>query len=155
MEAGVVIRVLLVIATIVGVASPAAADETPSISTPATRLDLEGLVAIADALMIERAPSWSRCPDLYGVAVENWPGAADVWARLDYIFWREARCKPGAINRRSGTRGVMQLTRGNLRRYGISYADALDPATNIAAGYRLSREAVGYGWSPWRPWGMR
>jgi soluble lytic murein transglycosylase-like protein len=98
------------------------------------------------------APEGSRCPELYAVAVEHWPGAALHWPMLDLIFWRESRCNPSAINRRSGTRGLMQITRGNLRRLGVSYADALDPAVNIATGYRLCLQSMEYGRSCWRPW---
>lgn len=128
----------------------------PVVPAPATaqRVDLERLV-IDQAVMIEAPPEWSRCPELYQVAIENWPGARDVWAYLDLIFWREARCNPSAINRRSGTRGLMQITRGNLRRLGVSYADALDPATNIRTGYELAQEWVAVGRSPWRPWWLR
>jgi hypothetical protein len=90
------------------------------------------------------APPGSRCPDLYAVAVEHWPG-------LDKIFWRESRCRPTVVNR-WGCVGLMQICRINHARLGVTRADLQDAGTNIATGYQLCLEQTARGRSCWRPW---
>lgn len=119
----------------------------PSPTAPAQRLDIATLAANQDPV----APSWSRCPELYGVAIANWPDAVDVWATLDHVFWRESRCQPDVVNR-YGCVGLMQICRGNFRRMAVNRTLLQDAGTNIATGYRLCQEWVAVGRSCWRPW---
>lgn len=145
-------------ALVAGHASAAHAEAVPPPTAPAARVDLARVmaeqVAIANALVLERAPSWSHCPSLYGVALESWPGAAEDWARLDYIMWRESRCRPTVVNR-YGCVGLLQVCRGNHARLGLTRADLQDAATNIATGYTLCQESLQAGRSCWRPWWTR
>jgi soluble lytic murein transglycosylase-like protein len=97
------------------------------------------------------APVGSRCPELYAVAVEHWPGAALHWPVLDKIFWRESRCRPWVVNR-YGCVGLMQVCRLHHRRLGVTRADLQDPAVNIEAGYQLCLESMRRRRSCFSPW---
>lgn len=145
---------LLTIAiTVLGVSLPAAADGAPSPgggipvgaeTAAALRLDPPAAVA----------PDDSMCPDLYQVAVDNWPGAEEDWPILDHIFWRENRCGryPKFWVNRFGCVGIMQVCTGNFKRLGVNREVLKDFAVNIATGYRLCQEWVVRGRSCWRPW---
>jgi soluble lytic murein transglycosylase-like protein len=141
--------VVLVALAVVFVAAPAAAQVVPipvDGLAPAERLappEIETAVPVA--------PAGSRCPELYPIVVEHWPAAAVHWPLLDHIFWREARCRAGVVNR-VGCVGLMQICRGNHARLGVTRADLLDPVTNIETGYRLCAEQTSRGRSCWRPW---
>lgn len=118
--------------------------------TPATRIDLEHLVA-DNAIAQPVAPAWSQCPQLYAVALDNWPDAENDWPILDRVFFRESRCQPDVVNR-YGCVGVMQICTGNFRRMAVNRTVLQDAAVNIATGWRLCQEWVRIGRSCWRPW---
>lgn len=138
---GLLSALAVVVFAVVVFMAPAAADgPPPALPPPAARVELARIYAEQTV-----APEWSHCPELYQAAVDNWPAAADVWARLDFIFWREARCQPDVVNR-YGCVGLMQVCRINHARLGVTRADLQDPAVNIAVGYQLYLER---GWRPW------
>ena len=98
-----------------------------------------------------QAPPGSSCPAYYATAMAaGW--AAEEWAELDHIMWRESRCTPEAthVNRNGSVdRGLLQINsvhRGWLAERGVSLEDLADPATNLRAGRWL------YEQSGWRPW---
>jgi hypothetical protein len=115
--------------------------------TPAVRLSIPS--PAPEPVLV--APPGSRCPDLYAVAVEHWPGAVLHWPVLDKIFWRESRCRPQVVNR-WGCVGLMQICRINHARLGVTRYDLQDAGTNIAIGYQLCLEQTSRGRSCWRPW---
>jgi hypothetical protein len=130
-------------AAVADIAGPIPMDATAIM--PATRLDPPEPEPVLEA------PPGSRCPELYAVAVEHWPGAVLHWPVLDKIFWRESRCHPQVVNR-YGCVGLMQICRINHARLGVTRSDLQEAGTNIEIGYQLCLEQQQRGRSCWRPW---
>ena len=105
------------------------------------------------------APAGSKCPQHYAAAMAaGW--SPEHWQRLDYIMWRESRCKPTAYNGRGrdNSFGLMQLNMKAHKSWvgpfvGWDFSVLYDPQTNLAFGkalYDRARQMYGCGWQPWR-----
>jgi hypothetical protein len=108
------------------------------------------------AVLVNRTPATVEpvpgdCDSFHDVAVAAGWDEQD-WPTVEYILHRESHCLPWAVNRRSGSTGLMQVMPSNLRRLGYTRADALDAATNLAIGHELCQEWVDVGRSCYRPW---
>ncbi len=106
-----------------------------------------------------KPPMNAKCP-------QWWDNAISVgWkhkhlATLDFVMWRESRCKPSAFNRKDpngGSRGLVQIngfwtpylrSKGVLKRsQGLFNPDvALMSALEI---FKYGEERYGHGWGPW------
>lgn len=93
-----------------------------------------------------------RCPEWHDLAVSiGWTDAA--YSRMSPIMFRESRCQPTAINKRSGDYGLFQV---HMKLWGpilgLAYDDnpvngVLDPRVNVWAAAQILRRQ-GYGaWS--------
>lgn len=88
--------------------------------------------------------------------------------KLDYVLWRESRCKSGVFNAldpNGGSRGLMQINQfwclpnkyspsGWLQFQGIlnSCAELSNPVINLRAGlaiFKYSQKRNNNGWQPW------
>lgn len=99
-------------------------DDAPAPTPPPAAVDTSGYPC----------PQWHGLLQQYGLPVE----------RFGRIMWRESHCDPGAVNRSSGARGLLQImpqwaTRwGGCEAQGICSPDQLlDPETNIRAAARI------------------
>lgn len=117
-------------------ASPAPA--SPALDAPST-----------PSLAVGRCSQWTPL-----AAQVGWPTSTLEW--LSGIMWRESGCNPNAHNTvgNDDSYSLLQInTKGALWgelqwRCGLTYKDQLlDPATNLACGYKLY---LAYGTKPWR-----
>lgn len=106
-----------------------------------------------------RAPSGSRCPQHYNAAL-NAGWSKSQWSKIDYIMWRESRCKPTAYNGkgRDNSYGLMQL---NMKAHkgwvgpivGWDFTKLYNPSTNLRVAknlYDRAKKAYGCGFQPWK-----
>jgi hypothetical protein len=97
----------------------------------------------ADAHVTGRCPQYERLLARHGLPV----------ATFSRIMYRESRCQPTAVNRRSGAAGLLQFTKVNYpwlsRKLGVQVTQRwlLDPHNNIHAAQALYRLS---GTRPWK-----
>lgn len=99
-----------------------------------------------------------RCPEFKDEALAaGW--SEEDWPRLDYIIWRESRCKPEVRNKR-GRDDSYGLTQLNMRAHrkwvrglvGGDFTALYDPLVNLSVArvlYEKAEDAYGCGWKPW------
>lgn len=99
-----------------------------------------------------------RCPEFKDLAIAaGW--AEEDWPRLDYIIWRESRCKPDVRNKR-GRDDSYGLTQLNMRAHkkwvrglvGGDFTTLYDPLVNLSVArvlYEKAEDMYGCGWKPW------
>jgi soluble lytic murein transglycosylase-like protein len=66
-------------------------------------------------------------------------------ATFSRIMFRESRCQPGAVNRRSGARGLLQIM-PYVSRHACPGLNTMTARGNVACAARLYRQA---GTRPW------
>jgi len=110
---------------------------------------LVGTAARADGATVRRCPQWEALMAAHGLPV----------ATFTRIMHRESRCQPGAVNRRTGDTGLLQLNpvvwrdqrpwvKALRARCGApTRAAALDPAVNVCVAAGLHARL---GLRPWR-----
>jgi hypothetical protein len=113
------------------------------------------------------APSWSKCPQHYGAALQAGWSPSD-WDKIDYIMWRESRCIPtvhtdirkGHIFRNDDSWGLMQINLKAHRKWvspivNGDFTKLFDPVVNLSVARNLYFQAVDYYGCGWRPWSTR
>lgn len=90
------------------------------------------------------APKWSQCPQWYQMArAVGWTDSQ--WRTLDYIMYRESRCRPGAHNP-SGASGLLQIMPMWASTCGVGRAELYEAVVNLSCGrVVLDRQ----GWGAW------
>lgn len=123
-------------------------------------LVISGVEVHPDGSRVERkAPAGSKCPEHYGAAMRaGW--AASQWSKLDFIMWRESRCKPTAYNGRGrdDSYGLLQINMKAHRSWvgplvGWDFTRLYQPETNLRVArelYDRARKMFGCGFQPWR-----
>lgn len=97
-------------------------------------------VARSDAVTLRSCPQYERLLAAHGLPART----------FSRIMYRESRCQPAAVNRRSGARGLLQVMPqhvGHWHTCAMTRAALLTPAGNVACAAALYRAA---GLSPWR-----
>lgn len=112
-----------------------------------------------EILIHHRAPAGSKCPQHYHAALRaGWSNAH--WSKLDYIMWRESRCKPTVHNTkgRDNSYGLLQL---NMKAHKSwvkpivqgNYTALFNAEVNLRVGkalYDRAKKMFGCGFQPWK-----
>lgn len=102
-----------------------------------------------------------RCPQWEGILAAHAPrGGWDV-RRMSGLAWRESRCQAGAVNKRGGDSGLLQIhpvswpwLSGSLG-VAVNRSWLLDPVNNVRAAARLCEFWRRAGRSCYQPWAVR
>ena len=94
------------------------------------------------------------CYQWLGLAVANgWTNTPEVLEKLGRVIWKESRCQPLAESKSdSGLTQINQIHSDYLALLGMTEADMLDPAKNLAFAWRLYSEREASGRCGWKPW---
>lgn len=122
-----------------------------------------GATAPASAVQAQQPsihiPGWALCPQWWSTARQVGWHTREIWM-LDFVMWRESRCKPHVHNPddpMSGSYGLTQVNGGWsrwLRERGVlnKRADLYNPKVNLLAAlhiYNYAQDRYGKGWNPW------
>ena len=132
-----------------------AIDSPATVGTDVTTTTVE----VTTTTAAPQAPEGSRCPQWFAAALAaGWPESD--WARIDYIMWRESRCRPEVhtVAKRDDSYGLVQLNMKAHRRWvsplvGGDFNQLLDPVTNLTIARQLfdmAQQTYHCGWQPWQ-----
>lgn len=130
------------------------------IDMPDDVLVISGIDVYPDGVQVERsAPSGSRCPQHYRTAM-NAGWSHSQWSKIDFIIWRESRCKSNAYNGkgRDNSYGLMQLNMKAHKSWvgpmvNWDFTQLYNPSTNLRIAkhlYDKARKTFGCGFQPWK-----
>lgn len=114
---------------------------------PAVRVSTRQVVEPPPIVHLFTPPTGARCPEWWTTAGDvGWP--LDAMPVLDYVMFRESRCRPGATGIQVCSRGRCARALGLTQLLGWACPPdgCLDPVSN------LRRALILWEASGWRPW---